>query len=311
MTELFADFPRYLSAKKALDDRSLNRHVYGEMARRLAKFPPQHALRVLDLGAGLGSMAARLQEWGFPHRLDYTALDSRPDFPAQAAAWLMEWARTWDFEFSQPEPTLVNLTRNHQQVSLRLLQADIHAYLAGPVAARFDLLLGHAVLDLLPLDAVLPPLLNRLQPGGLFYFTLNFDGATILEPALDPEFDELIERRYHQTMDERSVNGRPAGHSRTGRRLFSALHRAGGQVLAAGSSDWVVFPAPHGYTGDEAFFLHYILETMHHGLLGLPGIDAPRFTGWIAARHAQIDRAELTYIAHQLDLLGMLPVEES
>ena len=105
-------------------------------------------------------------------------------------------------------------------------------------------------------------------------------------------------------MDERRVDGRPAGSSRTGRRLFAPLTAAGATLLAAGSSDWLVFPGPDGYPGDEAYFLHFIIHTIQQALEGHPELPEAAFRAWVAQRHAQIQRQELVYIAHQLDFFG-------
>ena len=71
-----------------------------------------------------------------------------------------------------------------------------------------------------------------------------------------------------------------------------------------GASDWVIFPGPNGYEGDDAYFLHFIVHTVHQALLGHAELDAERFSAWIARRHEQIERRELVYVAHQLDVLG-------
>ena len=72
---------------------------------------------------------------------------------------------------------------------------------------------------------------------------------------------------YHRDMDERIRYGRPAGESRTGRRMFHHLRAAGAPALAAGSSDWVVYAGQDGnYPGDEAYFLRSILNTIQNAL---------------------------------------------
>jgi hypothetical protein len=78
-------------------------------------------------------------------------------------------------------------------------------------------------------------------------------------------------------------------------------------VLAAGSSDWVVFSGANGYPADEAYFLHHIIHTIGMALTGHPDLDAQRLDSWVAQRHAQIDQGALVYIAHQLDVLGRVP----
>jgi hypothetical protein len=172
-------------------------------------------------------------------------------------------------------------------------------------------LIAHAFIDLVNVPTTLPALFSLLRPGGLFYFTIVFDGATILQPEIDPAFDAQIERLYHQTMDQRLVNGQPSGDSRTGRHLFHHLQATGAELLAAGSSDWVVYPDLNGYPGDEAYFLHFIIHTIHHALIDHPDLDPNRFTNWLNKRHAQIEAGELVYIAHQLDFLGRIKESES
>lgn len=78
--------------------------------------------------------------------------------------------------------------------------------------------------------------------------------------------------------------------------------------MSAGSSDWVVFADKDGcYPADEAYFLHFIIHTIHQALQGHPQLDDHLFEAWIAQRHAQIEAGTLVYIAHQLDILGRRP----
>jgi hypothetical protein len=105
-------------------------------------------------------------------------------------------------------------------------------------------------------------------------------------------------------MDERIRHGRPAGHSQTGRRLFGHLASGGARVLAAGASDWVVYPQVGRYPTDEAYFLHHIIATIAAELTLHPELDAGAVAAWVTLRHAQITRGVLVFQAHQLDFLG-------
>ena len=169
----------------------------------------------------------------------------------------------------------------------------------------YDLIIANAFLDLVDIPQTLPRLRHLLKPGGLFYFTINFDGATILQPEIDPTFDAQVEMAYHRTMDERITDGRPSGDSRSGRHLFGHLARAGFDLHAAGASDWVVHPVAGLYPADEAYFLHFIVHTMHGALHGCDELDPARLAAWIESRHRQIEEGELVYIAHQLDVFGV------
>jgi hypothetical protein len=78
-------------------------------------------------------------------------------------------------------------------------------------------------------------------------------------------------------------------------------------LLAAGSSDWLVYPGRDGYPQDEAYFLHFIVQTIFLALREQPEIDPLRLADWAACRHEQVEAGELVYIAHQLDFLGVRP----
>jgi hypothetical protein len=107
-------------------------------------------------------------------------------------------------------------------------------------------------------------------------------------------------------MDMRKMNGHIYGDSLTGRHLFKYLKSSTSELLSAGASDWVVHPISGNYPADEEYFLDYIIHTIHQELIDHPELDKDEFLAWIERRHAQVDRGELVYIAHQLDFLGRI-----
>lgn len=289
-------FRDYLRAKRSVDDRALHPAVYSEFAARLATM--DRPVEILEIGCGIGTMVERLDRWGFWQRLQYpatyTALDQDP-------------ANLEDLPMLAPERVQVTPTCG-----------EFHVFAAESIAAgrKWDALIANAVLDLFNLDRALPLLHDLLHVDGVAWLTLNFDAGTILQPTIDSAFDDLVEARYHQTMDERMTDGAPSGDSRTGRHLFTALPRAGLQILATGASDWVVTPHAGRYPAEEATFLHFIIETMHSALLHDPMLDPARFAEWIHIRKQQIDAGALTYLAKQYDFtvrktLSSIPAEEA
>lgn len=287
------DFTRYLASKRAVDDRALNRHVWQTLAGALdGALPQDRPLRVLEVGAGIGTMVERCVEWGlFSHAdsdVNYTAIDSEQSN--------VEVARR----------RLAHLTSGGETgLRLRLETANLYEFAArGENRHRFDLLVAHALLDLLHLPAALPVLLQMVRPAGLFYFSINFDGATLFLPEVDPELDAQIEALYHRSMDTRITDGQPSGDSRTGRKLFHALQACGAEVLAAGSSDWVLHPVGGAYPADESYFLNCILHFVETTLRDHPELHAGEFAAWLTTRRRQLARGELLYIAHQLDYCG-------
>jgi SAM-dependent methyltransferase len=295
------DYARYLAAKTTVDDRALNRHVLAELRRLM----PAGAPRVLEVGAGLGTMAARLMDWGVVGAGEYILLDADRPLLADSRRWLRDWASARGLP-SDPRPDGLQVG----DLRVRLEHAELGRYLEAAHethGVRADVLIANAVLDLVEVPAILPGLLRLLAPGGVYWFTINYDGESVFEPG-HPHDDQVM-RAYHRDMDERVRYGRPAGESRTGRHLFHQLRAAGAPALAAGSSDWVVSAGPDGtYPGDEGYFLRSILSTIGNALRSRPDwVEPADLAGWLAVRGRQLAAGELVYLAHQLDFTGRSP----
>ena len=292
------DYASYLAAKTTVDDRALNRHVLAELCRLMPAGAPQ----VLEVGAGLGTMVARLLDWGTVGAGEYVLLDADRQLLDRSRRWLRDWAVARGLH-SELLPDGLRV----DDLRVRLVHAELGSYLEAGHGALADVLIANAVLDLVDVPAVLPGLLRLLVPGGVYWFTINYDGESIFEPG--HPHDDLIMQAYHRDMDERSRYGRPAGESRTGRRLFHYLRAAGAPALAAGSSDWVVSAGPDGnYPGDEAYFLRSILNTIQNALVNRQDrVEPADLAEWLAQRGRQLAAGELVYIAHQLDFAGRSP----
>jgi SAM-dependent methyltransferase len=297
-TPTTSGYARYLTAKTTVDDRALNRQVLAELCRLM----PAGAPRVLEVGAGLGTMVARLLDWGVIGAGEYVLLDADRQLLDCSRQWLHDWAAARGVRSQQlPDGLQVGDLR------VRLVHAELGSYLEAADVQVADVLIANAVLDLVDVPAVLPGLLRLLVPGGVYWFTINYDGESIFAPG-DPNDDQVM-RSYHRDMDERIRYGRPAGESRTGRRLFHHLRDAGAPVLAAGSSDWVVYPGRNGqYPADEAYFLRSILNTIRDALRHRQDwVEPSDLADWLAVRGRQLAAGDLVYIAHQLDFAGRSP----
>ena len=292
------DYARYLAAKTTVDDRALNRQVLAELGRLM----PAGAPRVLEVGAGLGTMVARLMDWDAIVAGEYILLDADRQLLDGSRRWLRDWAAARGLR-CDPLPDGLRVG----DLRVRLLHAELGSYLEAAHGAPADVLIANAVLDLVDVPAVLPGLMRLLVPGGVYWFTVNYDGESIFEPG-HPHDDQIMQA-YHRDMDERFRYGRSAGESRTGRHLFHYLRDAGAPALAAGSSDWVVHAGPDGtYAGDEAYFLRSILNTIRNALRNREErVEPADLADWLAERGRQLAAGELVYIAHQLDFVGRSP----
>lgn len=303
-------FTHYLTAKKTVDDRALNLPVWDTLATQL--YGISAPLRVLEVGAGIGTMVVRALERGlFPMGGHYIAVDSHPGNTAAATPYMQRWAVAQGVAVSDSTGGHLSLDTGDITLTVEFQTADAFHFIRNELEpASCDVLIANAFIDLVHIPTALPVLFSALKPGGLFYFTITFDGITAFEPPIDPELDARIERLYHADMENRRWQGHPTGGSEAGRRLLRALLQDDGvDLLAAGPSDWIVVPLEGRYPADEAAFLHFIIHTIDNALTGHPDLPAAQFKPWISRRHEQVDRGDLVYMAHQLDVLGRIKKE--
>lgn len=298
-------YTRYLSAKKTLDDRSLNKHVWNNLSRSLQQLSLNNTLNVLELGAGIGTMIERMIEHGLLNNAVYSAIDIDSKNIDEASSRLKKWARFNGFRIFPIRNNLFTIKNDQKKITVNLEVKGLSEFMNRKKNYRkWDLLVAHAFLDLIDLPSSIPSILKLLKPNGLFYFTLNFDGMTIFQPEIDANLEEQIITQYHKTMDQRYVKGKLSGDSKTGRNLYCLLRNSETEIIDIGSSDWIVFPRKKGYFADEAYFLHYIINTIYQALRVDPLLNKNDMLKWIEKRHVQIDHKELIYITHQLDYLG-------
>ena len=290
------DFQRYLRAKRTVDDRALDRRLVDRLREGLA---PRAAdtdgpLRVLEVGAGIGTMLARFVEWDVLPAGDirYTAVDIESANIAALPEHLRAWAD--DGEATVTDDPLTVAT-DDRHIEVEPVSAEAVTYAAD--ADGYDLLVGAALLDILDRDG-LPTLLGALASGGHYYFPITFDGATRFRPAHPA--DRTVEARYHDHMDRK-----PGGDSRAGGDVLERLQRLAGTTLSAvAGSDWVVRPVDGAYPADEAYFLRHILGTVDSAAREVADDEFDELDAWLARRREQVAAAELLYCTHQLDFLG-------
>ena len=218
---------RYLASKTTVDDRALNRTVWRSLTDALGQLPHDD-VRMAELGAGTGSMLERLIDWGFfadlappghrrspvrAIRLDLIDND-RPSLD-RARSRVPDLARSRGWDHAE---TTDGWRLRHSSIDLdvRFELTDVLALVRETTSRPYDILLAHAFLDLFHLPTALPPMLQIIAPGGLFYFTINYDGVTIFEPVVDRSLEDAVQASYNRAMDERLMAGQPSGDSHRG-----------------------------------------------------------------------------------------------
>jgi hypothetical protein len=241
-------------------------------------------------------MLRRLVEWNLFCTGEYVLVDAMQENISYARDWIPLWAAEAGLSVERIGQDYLQLSDRSRDIQIRFECADVFDF-AERNKAPADILIGHAFLDLLLMPESLKSLFTLTK--GLAWLTINFDGMSSLQPAIDPALDEKIEGLYHESMDARITGG----DSHTGRKLFEHLRYADAEILAAGASDWVVHPGEGEYPADEKYFLHFILHFFEESLKNSEQLEANTFKQWLEKRHEQIECGELVYIAHQMDFL--------
>lgn len=286
----------YLVAKKKIDDHSINLQVFNTLKNFLQKQNSVIPLTILEIGAGIGTMLARMVEWKLLQgKVKYIATDNDIGQIPGAQHYLSSWAK-------KKQHQLIWLTE--RQGELKTGEAEITILLDVMGAEdenrlhslpTFDLLVAHAILDLIDFTTTLLKLFSRLHDEGLAYLTCNFDGKTEFLPEHHHDF-EIIEM-YHNSMEARKP-----GATRSGRNLISFFQQHGIEILAAGASDWLIPPAKKGYRFEEKFFLKAILAMIEKEYSTAKSQDTT-IKEWVKLRNEQIEEAKLCLFASHLDFL--------
>ncbi|MFC6615190.1 class I SAM-dependent methyltransferase [Halopenitus salinus] len=324
----------FLEAKTTVDDRAVNRRIRDRFLAALRERADRSdgPVRVLELGAGVGSMISRFAAWdGTPDSVRYRAVDVDPDVIAVARDRVPRHLMDRGYEITRDDTafredaaaqrdattrrgdrfvaTTAERTGDPDRLEISLEVADLRE-----VSAEADAVIASALLDLVDLECVLPRIRSLLADGGLLYAPCTYAGATGFAPA--HPLDDRIERLYHRHMDE--VREQP-GSSRAGLDLLAAAPAFDYEVLDAGGADWVVRPMTVGengrgdpsggtngeYPAMEATFLRGLLETIDGALADFPAdvLDPADRKRWVEARRTQVERGECSMIAHHLDVL--------
>lgn len=290
------DFPGYLAAKRTVDDRAINRRVLrrftGELYRCFAQ--SSRPVDILEVGAGVGTMVARLAAWNaLPFRVRYRCVDRDPEVIETAHAVLPGWLESAGYEVARDDHGIVART-GRDRLRVTLVEGD-----ALDERTRADAVIAAAFLDIVPVRTTIHSLLGTLRPEGVVYAPITYDGTTVFQPPHPA--DPIVEALYHEHMD--AVRDQP-GTSRAGQHTLAAVAGTGNEVVAVGAADWEVSPAPEGYAGEEAVFLDGVLGMVGEALetTAPPSLE-PEVADWRAVRTRQLDDGTLGLVAHNLDLL--------
>ncbi|MES3161815.1 MAG: class I SAM-dependent methyltransferase [Halorubrum sp.] len=296
-----SDLVEYLTAKRSVDDRALNRRVWDRFVSQLEARASEtdRPLRVVEVGAGVGSMVARLADWEqLPGTVSYRAVDVEPACVAAARERVPEWLSAAGYTTAVRDDGTV--IADHPTRDTRF-EIGFETADARGITDEADAVIAAAFFDIVDPDRLLTSVHDVLRRGGVLYAPCTFDGATHFSPA-HPD-DDRIETAYHRHMDE--VREIP-GSSRAARHLVERAPKHGYDVEAVGGGDWVVRPRAGTYPAEEAVFLEHLLATIDEALADYPPaeLDPSIREEWGRTRRSQLADGEFGLVAHHLDVLA-------
>ncbi len=278
----------YALSCKSVDDRTLNRYVFGLLAREIVRRPVKApTLRILDTQGQSGVMLSRLLEWQLFERARYTQLTENQPHD-EILDWWRTWSKTWNADLTQKKEDVYLLKHGKRRARVRLRAENLSAFIEHIRPVRYDLIIVHESPQLLE---SLPALTTALKPGGFLYAVAHPDGAPQFEPAV-PEDNLLAANRENAP----------------GKQIFHAVRQLGLRLLAIGASDAIVFPDEHGeYRADEAFYLRHHLKQI---AATLDVASEEEKLAWLTAREEHLKAGRLFFFAHRYDFLAQKPLEE-
>ena len=276
----------WLAARAPYDEAALARSAVAEIEAWAAWLPADAVPVVVDLGSGTGVALDRVRRWLAPRESVAYAVDQDAELLARSAP---------------PEDG----SRLGRIVGDVLLPLD---NLGGPADGSVDLVVGHALADLLPLDRLAARVASLLRPGGLAHLALVYDGLTAFEPAGDASLHAAVLAAFHRHMDRPASQSPDYGGSTAGRGLGPALAAAGLTVLIDAPSAWDV-RATDGVGGRQVLdrLIRFVVDAAR--AVGAPSPDD--LDRWERARRAALAGGTLTARVSHRDLLARKPERAS
>jgi SAM-dependent methyltransferase len=283
MTERAGFEVDWLAARAPYDVAALDRSAVAALRDWGARLPLDHVPVVVDLGSGTGVALERACRWLAPRQVVAYAVDQDAGLLARLSS---------PAAGSQVTPIVGDL----------LAPLDLHG---GPPDGTIDLVVSHAVADLLPLDRLAARVAALPRPGGLAHLALVYDGLTAFEPPAEPGLDALVLTAYHRHMDQHRKRTPQYGGSTAGRRLGPALAAAGLEVMVNGHSAWHV-RAADGPGGRRVLdrLIRYVVEAAD-AIGGLAPGDLAR---WKAERLTALANGTLSVRVGHRDVLARRPM---
>ena len=104
---------------------------------------------------------------------------------------LINWGIDQGYQVEEDQDKGIDFIKGNLKVRVFLEAIDIYSFVDRGNQI-YDIVIAHAFLDLMDAKKALGDLFSIMKPGGLFYFTLNYDGMLVFEPVVNPDYQPRI-----------------------------------------------------------------------------------------------------------------------
>ncbi|WP_022834959.1 class I SAM-dependent methyltransferase [Salisaeta longa] len=299
------DYPRYLTAKAAVDEQALSPRVWQPFVDWLRGHASEKPLRIADMGGGIGFTLLRVLA-AVERPLTYFLVDASAANLARARSNLRNWAQERGFA-TEAHDTPITIRRPSGHATVHFCRGDAMTW-RPPDGAPIHALASQALLDLLPLDRTLQHWRSLLLSDHRCYLALLFDGATVFEPPGGSlAIQQPIIDAYHRSMEARRVEGAPTGGAYCGRRVVRWLYKNNAQLFTVDSSDWSILGSTYDPLSDnESLFVQVIASFVKSEGRASEKVSSDIVNEWYDKIIDSITSDQIYFRASHLDILAAL-----
>lgn len=263
--------------KPALDTKAINPTVLSMLHSELEQ---NKRVRVLDCGTGTGSSLIGLIENGVLKEADIQAFDIDSELVADMPRLFQQYAtrKGYHYEsirYDKKDDFSFGIADSSKGIDIKVhgFSEDVYGLIRRESELRgIDLITGQSFIEHVNPGMVYPTLMTLLNEEGLVYFSMNCDGWFNYSPSKDRERDEKIVGLFNDlAMNNQRFNNNYGsiftGEAFCGRNLPYRFSENGLEILAYGTSDWVV--TPFKQSNEEMGFIKYTLDKIFESCSGL------------------------------------------
>jgi hypothetical protein len=215
--------PDWLRLREAVDHRSRNAELLAGLTRHFESRPE---IRVVDLGAGLGSNLRGTYS-ALPLRQYWLLVDHDPQLLSTAIETIAKWA-----DSARPTTSGLEAIKNDRSLHVELRRLDLAADRGGWSDPTPDLVTAAALFDLVSEEWIEKFVATLVRSKVVFYTVLTHDAATEWSP---PHAADGAMRAAFESHFGRDKGFGPSVGGRATSLLADLLNRAGYEVVQARS----------------------------------------------------------------------------